>query len=197
MPLVCRYSPLEPTTGKPYAMAHVLDKFRFCPCCGAQKFTISSVKSKRCEACGFEYFLNPSAAVAAFITNKKGELLVEVRKNAPAQGTLDLPGGFSDLYETSEEGLRREVKEETGLSVEGLQFLFSLPNQYEYSGMTIHTLDMFYACRAIDESRLAAADDAAACQWVPPTQVQPAQFGLASIRKAVERWLNAGTFAEN
>lgn len=174
-------------------MAHVLDKFRYCPCCGAQKFTISSVKSKRCEVCGFEYFLNPSAAVAAFITNKKGELLVTVRRNAPAQGTLDLPGGFSDLYETSEEGLRREVKEETRLSVEGLQFLFSLPNQYEYSGMIIHTLDMFYACSAIDESQLTAGDDAATCQWMPLAQLHPAQFGLTSIRKAVERWLKMAT----
>jgi len=61
------------------------------------------------------YYMNPSAATAAFILNGKGELLVERRKREPAKGTLDLPGGFADFDETAEEGVAREVLEETGL----------------------------------------------------------------------------------
>ena len=92
---------------------HVLDKFRYCPVCGSKHFVVQNEKSKRCESCGFEYFLNPSSAVAAFILNKEGELLVTRRKYEPGRGTLDLPGGFCDIGETIGEALIREVKEET------------------------------------------------------------------------------------
>ena len=96
---------------------HPLEKFRYCPSCGSSRFEENSEKSKICKSCGFEYFLNPSSANVAFIINAKGELLVERRKENPGKGTLDLPGGFSDISETAEEGVRREVKEETGLIV--------------------------------------------------------------------------------
>ena len=78
---------------------HPLEKFNYCPVCGSSHFDISSERSKKCQNCGFEYFLNPSAANVAFILNEKGELLVERRKNEPAKGTLDLPGGFCDIGE--------------------------------------------------------------------------------------------------
>ena len=88
---------------------NLIDKFKYCPVCGSSHFAASSTKSKKCNNCGFEYFMNPSAAVVAFITNDKGELLVERRKMEPAKGTLDLPGGFSDILETAEESIVREV----------------------------------------------------------------------------------------
>ena len=65
--------------------------------------------------CGFVYYFNSSAATAIFITNRVGELLVVRRAKEPAKGTFDLPGGFVDMYETAEEAIIREVKEETGL----------------------------------------------------------------------------------
>jgi len=164
---------------------HPLEKFRFCPVCGSRRFVESSVKSKKCGDCGFEYFMNPSAAVAAFIVNGRGELLAERRKFEPCRGTLDLPGGFSDIMETSEESVAREVMEETGLRISGARYLFSLPNIYLYSGMNIHTLDMFYLCRAEDTATAAPHDDAAECLWIPLDEVRPELFGLHSIRKGI------------
>ena len=116
----------------------MLSKFKYCPICGSSHFNISSEKSCKCEDCGFEYFVNPSSANVAFILNEKGELLVERRKNNPAKGMLDLPGGFADMNETVEEGLRREVMEETGLEVTELKYMFSKPNTYHFSGVDIH-----------------------------------------------------------
>ena len=70
-----------------------------CPACGSQHFEINNVKSKKCADCGFVYYLNPSAATAAFIENEQGELLVCRRAKEPSKGTLDLPGGFADMEE--------------------------------------------------------------------------------------------------
>lgn len=43
-----------------------------------------------------------------------------------------------------EEGVAREVREETGLQVVEATYLFSLPNTYLYSGFLVHTLDLFF-----------------------------------------------------
>lgn len=169
---------------------HVLDRFDYCPKCGSHHFIESTEKSKKCENCGFEYFLNPSAAVAAFIINAKGEILVEQRKNEPAKGTLDLPGGFSDIGETAEDGVKREVMEETHLNVVKAEYLFSLPNVYRYSGFDVHTLDMFFRCEVEDETTLLAADDAAECFWVPLKELHIEQFGLRSVRHALHKLLD-------
>lgn len=166
---------------------HPLALFKFCPECGSPRFVEHNGKSKHCEACGFTYYFNPSAATVALIENERGEWLCVRRAKEPARGTLDLPGGFSDLDETSEEGVCREVLEETGLQVERVEFLFSVPNRYVYSGFTVHTIDMFYRCFVRNTNDARAADDAAELLWVRPEDIHPEQFGLDSIRRGVER----------
>ena len=174
-------------------MEHPLQKFRFCPVCGSSHFVVNNFKSKRCQACGFTYYANPGSATAAFIVNDNDELLVVRRAKEPAKGTLDLPGGFVDMYETGEEGMRREIKEETGLDVQDVRYLFSTPNVYEYSGMGIHTLDMDFLVRVHGDpdalkAAVHAADDAAEALWIPISEINPDEFGLTSIRQAVIRF---------
>ena len=103
-------------------------------------------------------------------------------------------GGFIDMYETVEEGMRREIKEETGLDVQDIQYLFSSPNVYQYSGMGVHTIDMDFLVPVHGDpvalkAAVRAADDAAEAIWLPIPEVNPAEFGLTSIRNAVIRFL--------
>ena len=168
---------------------HPLEKFTHCPKCGSKHFEVNNEKSKKCSNCGFVYYMNPSAATAAFILNERGELLVVRRGKEPAKGMLDLPGGFVDNDETAEEGIEREVLEETGLIITSSDYLFSLPNIYIYSGLEIHTLDIFFACHVPDGSLPVAADDAAECFWMPLAEIHTEQFGLRSIRHAMRRFL--------
>lgn len=132
--------------------------------------------------------MNAAAAYVAFIVNEKDELLVLTRGREPAKGTLDLPGGFAEIRETAEEGVRREVLEETGLTVEKVTYLFSQPNVYPYSGIDVYTLDSFFFCEVHDLSPLKAADDAADCQWIAISRLPYEQFGLQSIRQGVHRF---------
>ena len=120
--------------------------------------------------------------------NEKGELLVSLRAKEPQKGTLDLPGGFVDCGETAEETLVREIKEELNLELKDICYQFSLPNQYLYSGMDIPTLDMFFTCIVSDFSPLTVADDVAEARFVPIDKLNPAEFGLDSIRKAIRQF---------
>lgn len=171
-------------------MEHPLSQFRYCPECGSEHFEVHNEKSKRCSDCGFVYYFNPSSATVALILNERNELLVCRRAKEPAKGTLDLPGGFIDMAETGEEGVAREVKEETGMTVTHAGYLFSLPNIYIYSGFAVHTLDMFFRCTVADSAHFEAMDDAAEVFFLPLNEVRPEEFGLTSIRKGLEIFLS-------
>lgn len=164
--------------------------FKYCPVCGSNKYIVNNEKSMRCETCGFVQYINSSAATAAFIQNRNGDLLVCRRGKEPAKGTLDLPGGFVDGNETGEEAIIREIKEELDGEVKELKYLFSLPNLYEYSGLTVPTLDMIFSCQLQSTDNLKASDDVESFEFVALKDVKPELFGLQSIRKAVTMFLN-------
>ncbi len=168
---------------------HPLSQFAFCPKCGSSHFEENNVKSKKCLLCGFVYYFNPSSATVAFILNEKNELLVCRRGKEPQKGTLDLPGGFIDMYETAEEGVMREVLEETSLQVVKAIYLFTLPNIYIYSGFPVHTLDMFFLCEVRDCSSFDAKDDVADSFFLPLDKINPDDFGLDSVRKGLIRFI--------
>ena len=167
----------------------LLAPFRFCPRCGSAKFGDNNAQSKHCPECGLIYYTNPRAAVVALITDAAGNILVCRRANEPAKGTLDLPGGFTDLCETAEEAVVREVFEETALTVTRCRYLFSLPNRYVYTGLEIPTMDLFFACEVADTAPLTAHDDVADARFMPRAEIKPELFGLASVRQGIARIL--------
>ena len=93
------------------------------------------------------------------------------------------------MFETGEEGVIREVKEETGLDVCRAQYLFSLPNLYLYSGFLVHTLDMFFRCTVTDTGHFHAMDDAADAFFLPLRDIRLEDFGLDSVRRGLGRFL--------
>lgn len=143
----------------------------------------------RCKNCSFVLYINASAAVAAFIVNEEGHLLVCRRGKEPKKGTLDLPGGFVDDNESAEQALHREIQEELQAKITEASYMFSLPNQYEYSGLTIPTLDMFFSCTLEDTNHLQPSDDVEDCFFVAQSELNPELFGLKSIKKAVALFL--------
>ena len=163
--------------------------FRYCPAC-AHSSACQSAREFRCEHCGFRYFHNVAAAVAAFIMHD-GHLLLTRRAHAPAAGTLDLPGGFVDPLESLEQALARELEEELGFALppDGARYLFSLPNLYDYAAVSYATADSFFIVECATRPALLARDDVAAVMWQRLDDIDPQLIGLASVRAAVERFV--------
>lgn len=166
---------------------HPLSQFKYCPKCGSDHFIENNFKSKRCEKCGFVYYFNPSSSTIALIINENKELLIATRAHDPAKGTLDLPGGFTDMDETGEEAVIREVKEETNLDVKEIKYLFSIPNTYVYSGFEVHTLDLVYLCEVNNVNNMKAEDDVSFLQFIKISDLNPDLFGLISVKEVIRK----------
>ena len=169
-------------------MNHPLKAFEFCPRCGSKQFNINGERSRHCSDCNLTYYANASASTAAIITNSKGEVLLTTRAFNPAKGMLDLPGGFVDMNETAEEAIIREIKEELNINIQNPKYLFSLPNEYEFSGITVHTLDLFFKVEIDDNTIIKTDDDVASAQFYDLNNVNIENIGLQSIKTAIEKF---------
>lgn len=162
------------------------DEIKFCPRCAAGKFNVYGDKSYQCEGCGFQWYVNMSAAVAAIIKNENNEILFTRRAFDPARGTYDLPGGFIDLGETAEQAIIREIREELNLEVTESRYWKSFPNKYCFKGMEYNTLDMVFFCSVKEFTGLEANDDVADYLFVNINDMKSEMIGLLSIRNVVE-----------
>jgi ADP-ribose pyrophosphatase YjhB (NUDIX family) len=127
--------------------------------------------------------------VGAIILDGSRVLLVE-RGKEPLKGWWSLPGGVLETGERLEDGIRREVREETGLVVQPLavveifeRILRDAAGRAEY-----HYVLIDYLCRTAG-GELCAADDVCAAAWVPRSELRRRKltegtFGV--IEKAFE-----------
>ena len=126
--------------------------FRYCPNCATELQLLAleedgGPKTRlRCPACAFTHWNNPTPVLAAVIelTDRDGQLLLA--RNAAWPGkTFALITGFMEAGETPEEGVRREVKEETSLDVSTLELI----GVYDFQRM--NQLIIAYHARAAGE----------------------------------------------
>ena len=109
----------------------------------------------------------PLVGVGAIILD--GERLLLVRRGSPPhEGDWSLPGGLLEAGERLEDGVRREVREETGLEVEVLSLagVFERIVRDKEGNLEYHYVLLDYFCRVRGGS-LRCASDAAAAAWVP------------------------------
>ena len=101
--------------------------FRFCPQCATSLEWISRAEDGgdklrlRCVACDWTHWNNPTPVLAAII-EYRGQVLLA--RNAAWSGRMfALITGFMEAGETPEEGIAREIKEETNLDVLSLDLV--------------------------------------------------------------------------
>ncbi len=99
-------------------------EFRFCPNCAHPLEYIGQLEDGgekerlRCVACGFTHWNNPTPVLAAVI-EYEGQVLLARNAAWPAK-VFALITGFMEAGETPEDGIRREIAEETNLQTDAL-----------------------------------------------------------------------------
>jgi 8-oxo-dGTP diphosphatase len=106
----------------------------------------------------------PLLATDCVIRDVEGRIVLIRRKNDPFKGGYALPGGFVDVGETVEAACRREVLEETGLSVGTLRLVgvYSDPRRDPRG----HSVSVAFTALLPGTARPQAGFDAAGAEWV-------------------------------
>lgn len=124
----------------------------------------------------------------ALIFNERKELLVTRRKNNPAKGMLDLPGGFAEPGETIEQSLARELTEELNLEIISFEYLCSAPNIYPFRNVVYPITDMAFICKVKGWENIRAGDDVLDFQFVDLSSLDISSFGMDSARQVVKTY---------
>ena len=133
---------------------------QYCGKCGRKMKLDTYERALRCEACNQVIYPRINPAVIVGVINDNDEILVTKYAHS-AYKNYALVAGFAEIGETIEQTIIREVKEETGLDVDHIQYYKSQP--WSLSG----TLLFGFWCRAkkphqiiIDKQELSIA------QWI-------------------------------
>jgi acetyl-CoA carboxylase carboxyl transferase subunit beta len=101
----------------------------------------------------------------AVIVDGDGRILLVLRRNEPSRGCWSVPGGRVEKGEPLAEAARREVFEETGLTVEIGAELGVVQQQYVDASGERAVLEIHDFAAVITGGELAAADDAVDVRW--------------------------------
>lgn len=97
-------------------MPETCTKNSHCSYCGAA-FPADAPFPRRCAVCGSTTYVNPLPVSVVLLPVGDSGLLLVQRVQEPAAGKWALPGGFIEIGETWQEAGAREVREETGFTV--------------------------------------------------------------------------------
>jgi 8-oxo-dGTP diphosphatase len=122
--------------------------------------------------------MTPVIAVGAIVFDERGRVLLVERARPPSVGQWSVPGGKLEGAETLAQAVSREVREETGLTVE----VGALACVVERIGDDYHYVILDYVARVIGGT-LAAASDVRAARFADADDLAalPLTDGLADV----------------
>ena len=109
-----------------YQLAEWYDVTRFCGKCGAKNENDKAERARVCPKCGNKIYPRINPAVIIGVTDKESNRLI-LTKYRTGFGHNALVAGFTEIGETLEETVKREVMEEVGLEVTNIRYYKSQP----------------------------------------------------------------------
>ena len=121
-----------------------MKKLVYCSTCGKENNFgyIDGSNRYHCKSGDSIHYQNPKPT-ATLILPKDDTILFVRRAYEPEKGSWSLPGGFLELGETLEQGAKRELKEETGLTPIRMFIADHVSTFYEENGDLINLVPVF------------------------------------------------------
>ena len=149
---------------------------RFCGRCGQKLMHNGTLRMLFCPACGNQVF--PKIAPAVIVGVTDGEYILMTTYANREYKRYALIAGFTEIGETAEETVMREVQEEVGLKVKNIHYYKSQPWGFDQN------LLLGYFCE-LDGERDIVLDtgELATAEWVHYSDVPEDPEGLSLTRE--------------
>ena len=146
-------------------------RYTHCPDCG-QQLSARPIGDEGlvpwCDGCGRPWFDAFSTCIIAAVMNAKGNILLQRETRRPDREVL--VAGYMKPGESAEDAARREIAEETGLTVTALRYVASYPH------MDGNMLMLGFAATAEGDAR-PASGEVVSSRWCTPDEA------VASLRE--------------
>lgn len=156
---------------------HLADWYRdskFCGRCGSKMVHSDRERAMKCESCGNRVYPRIMPAVIVGVTNGD-KLLLTKYKTGFAHNALI--AGFTEIGETTEETVAREVMEEAGIKVKNIRYYKSQP-----WGSANDILLGYYCDVDGDDTITMDSEELKYAEWVTREDIvlQPGSFSLTN-----------------
>ena len=160
--------------------------WRWCPRCREE---LRGDESRvECPACGFVSYASSKVTSGALCVDDEGRVLLARRRAEPYVGRWDIPGGFLEEGEHPLEGLKRELREETGLEVEPIELLGIWMDTYGGDSTAEATLNFYWTARVVS-GEPKAADDVDELGWFAPDELPgPDELAFENVPLVLSAW---------
>lgn len=172
--------PLYVRAGKCEELLYWDKNTKFCGVCGGQMKMQTEI-SKKCEHCGKQVW--PSLSTAIIVRINRGEEVLLVHARNFKGNFFSLVAGFVETGENLEEAVKREVMEETGLTIKNIRYFASQPWPYP-SGLMIG----FTAEYESGELKL-QKEELSAGSWFTKDNLPIMPEKLSIARRLIDDWL--------
>ncbi|MEK7598303.1 MAG: NUDIX domain-containing protein [Patescibacteria group bacterium] len=99
------------------------------------------------------------------------------------------PGGHVEFRERADSALKRELKEEIGVSVKKSQFIGTNENLYRQRRKILHEINIVFKV-TLSKENLEVHEDHLEFKWVDIKDLAKTEVYPTAIRNAVLKWLN-------
>lgn len=151
---------------------------RFCGCCGAETVHDELERMMKCPKCGNMIFPRISPAVIVAVTN--GDKLLLSKYAGRGYTNYALLAGYTEIGETIEQTVHREVFEEVGVRVKNLRYYKSQP-----WGVDGNVLMGFYCDLDGDDAITLDERELAMAGWYPRDNLPIQDDGISLTREMI------------
>lgn len=161
--------------------------YKFCPICSS-KLNFKKENLLVCSKCDFKFYINPSPCNAVIIENENGEIMLVKRKFDPQKSYWDLPGGFIDAYETLEDSVKREIKEELGVDVKVDRIIGVYKDIYVFQNIKVPTIGIVVLAK-ITKGKIKVSDDVADYKYFSKKDIFKQKLAFKSMKSGIRDYL--------
>ncbi len=158
---------------------------KYCCCCGTALVHDTKERMMRCPICDAVYYPKISPAVIVGVIDRQKEQILMTKYAGREYKKYALIAGFTEIGETAEDTVRREVMEEVGIQVKNIRYYKSQPWSF-----TDTLLLGFYCDLDGDDTILLDREELSTGEWLHRDEIPTVYDGISLTNEMIMRFKN-------